>query len=197
MHASLRRLHRIVLVVNGRSRAGEIVDLVDLQIDRECHVVADKLEALVINQMLYVASGAGEEVVEADDLRALSQQAFAEVRAQKTGPTGHQYTLRKMHWPAQSLDLQQMVKVVGVLCHVDFKDKVNSTTASTCLSLKIQGCIYFTRNNACSEIHSPNSFLLWPRRYSRRCWQWLRYQRFNNEDLDARVRGERRQAVCP
>ena len=93
MHAGLRRLHRIVLIVNGRSRTGEIVDLVDLQIDRERHVVADELEALVIEQMLDIAPGAGEEIVEADDFRALRQQALAQMRAEKTGATGHQNAL--------------------------------------------------------------------------------------------------------
>ena len=48
MHAGLRRLHRIVLIVNGRGRTGEIVDLIDLQIDRERDVVADQLEVFVV-----------------------------------------------------------------------------------------------------------------------------------------------------
>ena len=47
VHAGLGRLHRIALVVNRRRRTGEIVDLVDLDIERKGHVVADQLEALV------------------------------------------------------------------------------------------------------------------------------------------------------
>ena len=35
MHAGLGRLHRIVLIVDGRGGAGEIVDLVDLDVERE------------------------------------------------------------------------------------------------------------------------------------------------------------------
>ena len=54
MHAGLGRLHRIVLVMHRRGRAGEIVDLVDLDVERERHVVADQLEMLVVEQMLDV-----------------------------------------------------------------------------------------------------------------------------------------------
>ena len=68
MHAGLGRLHRIALVVNRRRRAGEIEDLVDLDIEREGHVVADQLEALVIQQMLDVAARAAEEIIDADDV---------------------------------------------------------------------------------------------------------------------------------
>jgi hypothetical protein len=35
VHAGLGRLHRVELVVDRRGRAGEVVDLVDLDIERE------------------------------------------------------------------------------------------------------------------------------------------------------------------
>ena len=59
--------------------------------------MADQLEALVVEQMLDVAPRAGEEIVEADDLRALRQQALAEMRAEKAGAAGDQNTLLQMH----------------------------------------------------------------------------------------------------
>jgi hypothetical protein len=37
-----------VLVVDRRGRTGEIVDLVDLDIERERHVVAHQLEARIV-----------------------------------------------------------------------------------------------------------------------------------------------------
>ena len=55
MHAGLGRLHRVVLVVNGRGRAGEVVDLVDLDVEREGDVVAHQLEARMAEQMVDVA----------------------------------------------------------------------------------------------------------------------------------------------
>jgi hypothetical protein len=47
MHASFGRLHGIVLAVDRRGRAGKVVDLVDLDIERERHVVAHQLEARI------------------------------------------------------------------------------------------------------------------------------------------------------
>ena len=52
MHAGLGRLHGIELVVDRRGRAGQIVDLVDLDIERKRHVVAHQLEVRVVEQML-------------------------------------------------------------------------------------------------------------------------------------------------
>ena len=88
MHAGLGRLHRVVLVMDGRGRAGEVVDFVDLDIEREGHVVAHQLEARVVEQMRDVALGAGEEVVDADDVVAAFEQPVAQMRAEKAGAAG-------------------------------------------------------------------------------------------------------------
>jgi hypothetical protein len=98
VHARLGGLHGIVLVVNGRRRTGEIVDLVDLDIERERHVVTHQLEPLGADEMSDVALGAGEEVVDADDIRAPLQQSLAQMRAEEAGPAGHQNALFQMHW---------------------------------------------------------------------------------------------------
>ena len=89
----LGRLHRIVLVVDRRGRAGEIVDLVDLDIEREGHVVAHELEARMAEQVLDIALGAGEQVVDAEHLMALAEQPVAQVRAEEAGAAGHQDAL--------------------------------------------------------------------------------------------------------
>ena len=52
MHAGLGRLHGIVLIVDGRGRTSQIVDLVDLDIERESHIVTHQLEARIADQML-------------------------------------------------------------------------------------------------------------------------------------------------
>ena len=67
MDARLRRLHRIVLVVNGRGRTGEVVDLIDFDVERERHIVTNQLKPMVIEQMIDVAPRAGEEVIDAYD----------------------------------------------------------------------------------------------------------------------------------
>ena len=47
VNGSLGRLNRIVLVMDRRCRAGEIIDLVNLDEERKGHVVADQLEARI------------------------------------------------------------------------------------------------------------------------------------------------------
>jgi hypothetical protein len=69
--ARLRRLHRIVLVVNGRGRTGEVVDLIDFDVERERHIVTNQLKPMVIEQMIDVAPRAGEEVIDAYDDSAI------------------------------------------------------------------------------------------------------------------------------
>ena len=44
VHAGLGGLHRIVLIVHRRSRASEIVDLVDFDKQRKGHIVAQQLK---------------------------------------------------------------------------------------------------------------------------------------------------------
>jgi len=63
-------LHRIALIVDRRSWVSEIVKLVDLHIKRKRDIMPDHLKMLVIEQMLDVASCAGEKIVDADDDRS-------------------------------------------------------------------------------------------------------------------------------
>jgi hypothetical protein len=58
--------------------------------------VAHQFEARVADQVLDVAPRAGEEIVDAEDLGALGEQAVAKMRAEEAGAPGHQNTLRKM-----------------------------------------------------------------------------------------------------
>ena len=75
--------------MNGRGRASEIVYLVDLEQDRLGHVVADKLEFLVVEQVSDIRFPAGKKIVEADDLVALIQKPLAKMRADKPGAAGN------------------------------------------------------------------------------------------------------------
>jgi len=81
--AGLDGLHGIVLVVDGGSGAGEVVDLVHLHVERKCDVVAHELEAPVVQQILDVGPGGGEEVVHAEDFMPLLQKAFAQMGAEE------------------------------------------------------------------------------------------------------------------
>jgi hypothetical protein len=61
----LRRLHGIALVVDGRCRTREIVDFIDLDVERKGHIVPDQLEALVPDQILDIAPCACEKIIHA------------------------------------------------------------------------------------------------------------------------------------
>jgi hypothetical protein len=62
------------------------------------NVVAQQFEMLMAEQMLDIAARAGEEVIDAQHLAARLQQPFAEMRSEKSGPTGDQDPAFKMHW---------------------------------------------------------------------------------------------------
>lgn len=104
-----------MLVVDGRSRASEVVDLLDLGIERKRHVVAHELEVVVIEQVVDIAFRAGEEVVDANDVRAIREQAIAEVRAEEAGAASNQYARFKMHVP-QSLNYARSIQRPSAHC---------------------------------------------------------------------------------
>jgi len=93
MHRSLGGLDRIALVMDGRSRTGEIVYLIHFDKERERDVMAHQFEALMVQQMLDVVPGAGEVIVHAKDFVATRQQGLAQKRTNKPGPAGHQNAL--------------------------------------------------------------------------------------------------------
>lgn len=64
-------LHRIMLVVNRRGRAGEIIDFIDLDIERKGDVVADQLKSGIAQEMADIRLGAGEKIVDAQYLMAI------------------------------------------------------------------------------------------------------------------------------
>ena len=98
MHAGLGGLHRIVLIVDWRCRTSEIVDLIDLHIERERHVVTDQFETFVIKQRFDVPSCAGEKIVHAQDLRSVCKQTLTKMRAEKARTTGNQDASLKVHY---------------------------------------------------------------------------------------------------
>lgn len=90
VHAGLEGLNRVVLVVDGTGGASQVVNLVHFHVQRKRHVVAHELKARVVEQMLDVALGTGEQVVGTDDFVATGQQAVNQVAAQKASTAGDQ-----------------------------------------------------------------------------------------------------------
>ena len=102
VHRGLGRLHRIMLVMNGRGRTGEIVDFIDLDIERKAHIMAHELEARMIVEMIDIALCAGEQIVGTQDLLAIGEQTINQMRAQKTGAAGYQDTFAAVIKSGQS-----------------------------------------------------------------------------------------------
>jgi len=67
-----------------------VVDLVDLHVQRERHVVAHQLEARLAEQVDHVAPAARVEVVHHEHVVTLLEQALAQVRSDEARPAGHQ-----------------------------------------------------------------------------------------------------------
>ena len=87
MDAGLGRLHRVVLVMHRRGRAGQIVDLVDLDVERERHVVPDELEArMAIRCIMCCFVPVNRLSTHSPHPVAVLQQSVDEMRAQKAGP---------------------------------------------------------------------------------------------------------------
>ena len=61
----------------GDAGQGEIEDFIDLDKERVGNVVAQQLEARVIEEVLDVAACTGEEVIDAEDLAAALEQVSA------------------------------------------------------------------------------------------------------------------------
>src|SRR5579863_4167874 len=89
--AGLSRLHWIVLVVNRRGRAGHVIDLVHLDIEREGDVVVHRLKMRVAGEVRDVDLAAGEVVVHTQHIVAITQQALAQVRAKEAGAASYHY----------------------------------------------------------------------------------------------------------
>ena len=97
MDGGFRGLDWIALVVHRRRRTGEVVDLVDLDVKRKCHVVSYQLETRVLEQMLNVGPRGGIEVIYAQHLVPSLQQSVAEVRSNEARSSRDEHPLTVKH----------------------------------------------------------------------------------------------------
>ena len=63
--------------------------------------MTDEFEMLVIEQVLDVRAAAGKEVVKANDVGAVGEETFAQMRTEKSGTARDKDALLKMHFPIQ------------------------------------------------------------------------------------------------
>jgi hypothetical protein len=99
MHAGLGGLYRVVLVVNGGSRAGQVVEFVHLDGEGKRDFVAQQLEMRIAEQVDGVIPGPGIEIVRAEVVVALGQQPLAKVGADKARASGDQDALARIAAP--------------------------------------------------------------------------------------------------
>jgi hypothetical protein len=83
VHRCLRRLHRIALIMDGRGRAGQIVNRAYFDVEREGNVVTEELETFVFPEVGDVALRAGCEIVDAKHLVSISHEPVAKMRSQE------------------------------------------------------------------------------------------------------------------
>ena len=80
--------------------------------------MADEFKALMVEQMLDIVPGACEEIVQADDLRALRQKSFTKVRAKKPDPPVTSIRCSRCispDSPSQSLIYSYGLKLTGLI----------------------------------------------------------------------------------
>ena len=97
MHARFGRLHRVTLVMDRRGWTGQIVDLVDLEIEREGHVVANSSKRGSPSRCSMFRRAPVKKLSMQMTSGPSCNQAIAEMRAEKARAASHQDTLLKVH----------------------------------------------------------------------------------------------------
>ena len=93
-HGGLHRLDGVVLVVGGGSWAGEVVDAVNLELERVDDVMAHEFEAGIADEMLDVRLTTSEEIIKTDNFMSLLDKTVAEMGTKESGSAGNENS----HW---------------------------------------------------------------------------------------------------
>ena len=93
MNGGLCRLDRVMLIMNRRGGTGQIVDFIDLHIERKRHIMPHELEARVIVKLVDIALGTGKEIVGTKNFVPLLEQSVDQMRTDETGAAGNQDAL--------------------------------------------------------------------------------------------------------
>lgn len=91
-HGGLHRLDGIILVVGWRSRAGKVIDTIDLKLEWVDDVVANEFEAGIPQEVLDIGLATGEEIIKANDFMPLLDEAVAKVGAKESSSAGDKDT---------------------------------------------------------------------------------------------------------
>ena len=75
-----------MLIMDGTGRAGEIVDLVNLDIERKRYLVAEGLEIRIIQQTQDVLTRSGEEVIDRENFMSSVKSRSHRCESRKPAP---------------------------------------------------------------------------------------------------------------
>ena len=89
---NLGGLHRIMLIMNGRGRTGQIVNGIDLHEKRKADIVTHELETRMVVQMGNIGFGTGEQIVHAQHFVARFDQPVDQMRSDEARTARDQYS---------------------------------------------------------------------------------------------------------
>jgi hypothetical protein len=89
MNVHLGGLNGVVLIVDRRSRTGQVIDPIDLYIKREGNVVANEFKIRIPYQVGDISLGPRIEIVDTENVVPILEETLAEVGAQESGPSRH------------------------------------------------------------------------------------------------------------
>jgi len=76
-HRCFNSFDGIVLIMYGRRRTGQVVDLIYLHIVGSCNIVSDQFKIWVFKQVGNVCFGSGEEIIQAEYFIPFLKQSLA------------------------------------------------------------------------------------------------------------------------
>ena len=78
--------------MDGRGGTREVINLINLHVEWKRHIVAHQFKSRVRHQVFDIAAASREEVVDAQDIMSLRNQAIAQMTAEKARSTCNENT---------------------------------------------------------------------------------------------------------
>lgn len=91
------RFDGVELIVSGRGWAGHVIDLVDFEEDRQGYVVPDQFKIWSAQKVSDILLLSGKEIVEANHIVPVIDQAFAHMGTEESGAASYEYALEFCH----------------------------------------------------------------------------------------------------
>jgi DNA-directed RNA polymerase subunit L len=90
MNASLESLNRILLILDGARRASHIENSINLNVERESHIMANQLKLRVIQKMGNVLLASCAKIISDYNFVAQFEQSIRQVGAKKARSSSYQ-----------------------------------------------------------------------------------------------------------